>query len=260
MQKAEPLSPEQVIQNLQDWYASPAGEHLYEELQDCLSQVLPGLFGYYAVQVGALSDEADLLQSSRIGQKIYMTLEPRQGTVAASPLALPFQHDSLDLVVLLHTLDFSPDPHQVIREAHRVLISEGHLVVVAFNPLSMIGLAKLALLRSRKVPWSGHFYTARRLKDWFTLLDLAVIDTRHTGLRPPVRNLRVQQRLGFLSHARQYGFARLGNVQIFVVKKQVLTLTPQLQPWRSPKPVLPVNVAEPSAREANRARAGQYLH
>ena len=260
MQELEPFSPVQVIQSLRDWYASPAGEHLYEELQDSLSQVLPGLFGYYAVQVGALSEEADLLQSSRIGQKIYMTLEPRQGTVAASALALPFQHDSLDLIVLLHTLDFSPDPHQVIREAHRVLISEGHLVVIAFNPVSMMGLAKLALLRSRRVPWSGHFYTARRLRDWFSLLDLAVIETRHIGLRPPVRNLRIQQRLGFLSHAKRYGLARLGNVQVFVAKKRVLTLTPRPQPWRATNPVMPVNVAEPSAREANHARAGRYLH
>ena len=88
MQKAEPLSPEQVIQNLQDWYASPAGEHLYEELQDCLSQVLPGLFGYYAVQVGALSDEADLLQSSRIGQKIYTT-QTHPTPVSYTHLTLP---------------------------------------------------------------------------------------------------------------------------------------------------------------------------
>lgn len=260
MRESEPFSSLQMTRSLQDWYASPAGAHLYEELQGSLARVLPGLFGYYAVQVGALADQADLLQSSRIGHKVYMTLEPRQGTVAASPLALPFQHDSLDLMVLLHTLDFSPDPHQVLREAHRVLISEGHLVVIAFNPLSMMGLAKLALLRSRKAPWGGHFYTAKRLRDWFSLLDLAIMETRHIGQRPPVRNLRMQQRLGFLDHASRYGLARLGSVQIFVVKKRVLTLTPRPQPWRAPKPVLPVNVAEPSAREANHARAGRYLH
>lgn len=260
MRESEPLSALEVIRDLQDWYASPAGEHLYGELQASLSRVLPGLFGYYAVQVGALSEEVDLLQSSRIGRKIYMTLEAGQGTVSASPLALPFQHDSLDLIVLLHTLDFSPDPHQVLREAHRVLISEGHLVVIAFNPISMMGLGKLALLRSRKAPWSGHFYTARRLRDWFSLLDLAIMETRYIGLRPPVRNQRVQQRMGFLAGAGHYGLARLGSVQIFVAKKRVLTLTPRPQPWRTPKPVLPVNVAEPSAREANHARAGRYLH
>ncbi|MCY3803685.1 MAG: methyltransferase domain-containing protein [Gammaproteobacteria bacterium] len=260
MRESEHLSPVEVIRDLRDWYASPAGEHLYKELQGSLSGVLPGLFGYYAVQVGALSKEIDLLQSSRIGRKIYMTEEPCQGTVSASPLALPFQHDSLDLMVLLHTLDFSPDPHQVLREAHRVLISEGHLVVIAFNPISMMGLGKLALLRSRRVPWSGHFYTARRLRDWFSLLDLVIMETRYIGMRPPVRNQRVQQRLGFLGRASHYGLARLGIVQIFVVKKRVLTLTPRAQPWRAPKPVLPVNIAEPSAREANHARAGRYLH
>ena len=88
MRESEPFSSLQMTRSLQDWYAGPAGAHLYEELQGSLARVLPGLFGYYAVQVGALSDQADLLQSSRIGHKVYMTLEPRQGTVAAQPAGL----------------------------------------------------------------------------------------------------------------------------------------------------------------------------
>ena len=245
---------------LQGWYASPAGQVLYAELQDTLDQLLSGLFGYYALQVGALSLQADPLQSSPIGQKVYMTLDTECGTLAASPLALPFQQDTLDLIVLLHTLDFSHDPHQVLREAHRVLISEGHLVLVGFNPVSMMGLGRLALKHTSRVPWVGHFYTAKRLKDWFSLLDFSVVQTEYVGLRPPVQNMRVQQRLQFLNHAGRYGLARLGGVRIFVAKKRVLTLTPRLQPWRPRQRVLPVNVAEPSAREASYARAGRYLH
>ncbi len=260
MQESELFRLQKVTRKLQDWYANPAGQILYGELRDKLAQLLPGLFGYYALQVGALSKEVDLLQGSTIGQKIHMTLGPEQGTVAANPLALPFQQDMLDLIVLLHTLDFSHDPHQVLREVHRVLISEGHLVLIGFNPISMMGLARLALLRSKRVPWTGHFYTARRLRDWLSLLDFAIIGTEYIGLRPPVQNLQVQQRMKFLSHASRYGLARLGGVQIFVARKRVLTLTPRLQPWRPRQRVLPVNIAEPSAREANHARAGRYLH
>ena len=245
---------------LQDWYASPAGQVLYSELHDTMSRLLSGLFGYYALQVGSLSGKTDLMHGSPIGQKIHMAPDPGQGMLAASPLALPFQQDSLDLIVLLHTLDFSHDPHQVLREAHRVLISEGHLVLVGFNPFSMMGLTRLARLRTRRVPWVGHFYTARRLRDWFSLLDFTVVQTEYVGLRPPVQNLKVQERLQFLSRAARYGLAPLGGVRIFVAKKRVLTLTPRLQPWRPRQRVLPVNVAEPSAREASHARTGQHLH
>jgi len=36
-----------------------------------------------------------------------------------------------------HTLEFTNDPHQVLREVDRVLIPEGHVVILAFNPWSL---------------------------------------------------------------------------------------------------------------------------
>ena len=260
MQESNLFNSAKFAQELQDWYATPAGQILSNELQDKLEQLLPSLFGYYALQIGAISNDMDLLNSSSIGQKVYMAVNPEQGNVTASPLALPFPQDTLDLIVLPHTLDFSHEPHQVLREVHRVLISEGHIVLIGFNPISMMGLSKLALMRSKRVPWAGHFYTARRLKDWLSLLDFTVLGIEHVGLRPPVQNLRVQQRLEFLNKIDRYGMGRFGGVQIIVAMKRVLTLTPRPQPWRPHRRILPVNVAEPTARQANRVRASRYLH
>ena len=113
-----------------------------------------------------------------------MAVSPKQGNITASPLALPFLQDTLDLIVLPHTLDLSHDPHQVLREAQRVLIPEGHIVLIAFNPMSMMGLCKLALMGSKRIPWASHFYTARRLKDWLALLDFTVLTTAHPPVRP----------------------------------------------------------------------------
>ena len=260
MQESHLFNSAKFAQQLRDWYANPAGQMLSNELLNKLEQLLPGLFGYYALQVGGISNDMDLLSSSAIGQKIYMTETPEQGRVVASPLALPFPQDTLDLVVLPHTLDFSHEPHQVLREVHRVLIPEGHLVLIGFNPVSMMGLSKLALLRSKRAPWTGHFYTARRLKDWLSLLDFTALEIEHVGLRPPVQNLRLQQRLEFLDKADRYGMGRFGSVQIFVAKKRVLTLTQRPQSWRPRSHILPVNVTEASARQVNHARASRYLH
>ena len=245
---------------LMDWYTSPAGQVLSKELSAKLEQLLPSLFGYYALQLGQIHLDIDLLQSSAIGQKFYMAESARQGSVTASPLALPFTHDALDLIVLPHTLDFSHEPHQVLREVHRVLISEGHVVLIGFNPISMMGLSKLAFLRSKRVPWRGHFYTARRLKDWLSLLDFTVLDIQHIGLCPPIQNSNMQQRLEFINKAGRFGLGHFGGVQIFVAKKRVLTLTPKPQPWLTRRRILPVNVAEPSARQANRVGTSRYFH
>jgi SAM-dependent methyltransferase len=45
--------------------------------------------------------------------------------------ALPFPSDSIDLVVLPHSLELAHDPHQMLREVERVLRPEGRLVIAA---------------------------------------------------------------------------------------------------------------------------------
>lgn len=247
-------------QQLHNWYSTPAGQILSKELANKLGQLLPSLFGYYAIQAGSICSDMDLLESSAIGKKIYMGVNPNQGSVAASPLALPFPEDTLDLIILPHTLDFSHDPHQVLREVHRVLISEGHVVLIAFNPVSMMGLCKLALARSKRAPWAGHFYTARRLKDWLALLDFTVIETKHIGICSPLQNLHIQKRLGFFDKVNHFGMGALGGVQIFVAKKHELTLTPTPQPWRPRRRILQVNIAEPTVRQAHNVGTSRYLH
>ena len=244
-------------QQLQEWYATPAGHILYNELLVTLNTLLPSLFGYHALQIGGLADELDLMSSSTIGQKEYMTLDSQQGSLAASPLALPFPPDTLDLIVLPHTLDFSPEPHQVLREIHRVLISEGHMVLVGFNPISAIGLSKLFFVRSQRAPWAGHFYSARRLKDWMSLLDFKVVDVVHVGMRPPIQNARFQQRIQFLTKMQGIGLGGLGSLQVFIAKKRELTLTPMPQPWRQKRRMLPVNVTEPTTRNQHKNRVSE---
>lgn len=254
------------IQALQNWYASAAGQILSKEVHHKLEQLLPSLFGYYALQIGAMNNEIDLLTSSKIGHKIHIMEDPNCGSVTASSLALPFPPDTLDLIVLPHTLDFSKHPHQVLREVHRVLISEGHIVIIAFNPLSMMGLGKLAFMRSKRVPWMGHFYSARRLKDWLKLLDFSVLKIDFVGLQPPIQNSRVQQRMQFMNKVDgvglgRYRLGRFGGVQIFIAQKRELTLTPRPQPWLARRPIVPVKVTESSlSHQSNNARRSRYLH
>jgi SAM-dependent methyltransferase len=237
-------------QQLEEWYLTPAGQNLYNALQHKLEALLPGLFGYHALQIGGLADDIDLISSSKIGQKLYMTLSTEKGNVVANPLALPFPQNTLDLIVLPHTLDISPKPHQVLREIHRVMISEGHLVLIGFNPLSMMGVSKLMLMRSQRAPWAAHFYTSRRLKDWLSLLGFKLVAIEHVGMQPPIQNEKFQQRMQFLSKAERVGLGRLGGLQILVAKKRELTLTPMWQPWKPRRRMIPVGVREPTARKA----------
>ena len=53
---------------------------------------------------------------------------------------LPFASQSIDLVALPHVLEFTDDPHEVLREVARVLMPEGRLIITGFNPLSLWGM------------------------------------------------------------------------------------------------------------------------
>ena len=62
-----------------------------------------------------------------------------RSTVWCDLLDLPFEAQSVDLLVMPHTLEFTSDPHRLLREAERVLMPEGRLIILGFNSLSLWG-------------------------------------------------------------------------------------------------------------------------
>ena len=59
---------------------------------------------------------------------------------------LPFDAQSIDLILLPHALEFIDNPHEVLREVDRVLRPEGRVLILGFNPWSLFGLRRV---------WSG---------------------------------------------------------------------------------------------------------
>jgi SAM-dependent methyltransferase len=119
--------------------------------------------------------------------------------LAAEFGALPFPADSIDLVVLPHSLEFAHDPHQMLREVERVLRPEGRVVVTGFNPASLWGLrqrmARLPLGRGRAyLPRQGDFIGYWRLRDWLRLLGFTIESGQFGCWRPPMHTARWLQR------------------------------------------------------------------
>lgn len=86
----------------------------------------------------------------------------------------PLADASVDIVVLQHGLDLSQNPHQMLREASRVLIPNGYLFVIGFNPNSVWGLIKKLNIFSSKLPWVSKPIAVNRLVDWLTMVDMRV--------------------------------------------------------------------------------------
>ncbi|KUM02600.1 methyltransferase domain-containing protein [Chromobacterium subtsugae] len=157
------------------------GRYLLAREQDYFERAVADVFGYHAVQVGV--PEMDCLRGNRIPWQCRVA-EAGEVDVRCDPAFLPFENRSLDLLVMPHVLDFTTLPHQVLREADRVLMPEGRLILTGFNPLSLWGVRRLIQGRE-SVPWNGSFLTQLRVKDWLTLLDLELEEAAFMAYAPP---------------------------------------------------------------------------
>ncbi|MGE0806976.1 MAG: class I SAM-dependent methyltransferase, partial [Burkholderiaceae bacterium] len=124
-----------------DWLASAPGRYALDWQQQQFDAAVVDLFGYHAVQCGL--PELDALRENRMPHRLLACQPADEAPARPADLKLdqfeelPFGTQTLDLVVLPHVLEFALDPHQVLREADRVLRPEGRLIISGFNPASL---------------------------------------------------------------------------------------------------------------------------
>ncbi len=241
------------LQNqVETWFGSRLGQSLLIEEQACLQAKAAALFGYHVVQVGAPSREFELLKQCPARNRVILHDATNQPDIdiRADPRYLPLASDSIDGVILPHTLDFSPDPHQLVREVERVLIPEGKVLLSGFNPWSQWGISRLFRRHSGSMPWCGHFFTPKRVQDWFSLLGFDLEEVVYLHYRPPIHNQLVMQKLAFMERLGQHAWPMLGGVYVIQAVKRTATMTPiRMNRWRMKKRVLPT-AAEPTTRSS----------
>lgn len=226
-----------------DWFATPLGHYALTCERQYFDQVVADIFGFNALQVGM--PEMDFLRHCRI--PFHFKAAP-QGEVKTfcEPSQLPFAANSIDLLLLPHALEFSANPHQVLREAERVLLPEGHVVLSGFNPISLWGLHHVFHKRCDH-PWNGHFFALQRLKDWLALLGFEVVGGRMGCYAPPLTNEKWLARFGFLDRAGDRWWPMMGGVYFLTAKKKVPGMRLIRPHWNSAK-VAQVFVPKPTQR------------
>ena len=228
------------------WQSLPNGELILAEINQQLKGWWPKFFGYHLLKIGALSGYINTADSTI---KHQITVSPAgdkeiaHGQVISDVDDLPLLEQSVDVCLLSHCLEFSLDPHHVVREANRVLIPNGYLVITGFNPFSLAGLNCLIPYRNRQLPWNARFFSPMRVKDWLHLMGFEILtDQRclHTTLAGNVSQ-------GYIaSHWRDFAdnfISNFGSVYIIVAKKRVLPLTPIKPKWQLRPKFQPVKVS-----------------
>ncbi|KGJ89930.1 class I SAM-dependent methyltransferase [Colwellia psychrerythraea] len=223
------------------WQALPNGEVIKKAIEQELALWWPKFFGYHLVKLGALSSELEIADCT-INHQVNISVKSDLTNVVGEIDDLPLQEHSVDVCLLSHALEFSLDPHHVIREANRVLIPNGYLVLTGFNPLSLVGLNRLLPYRRSKTPWNEHFFSPMRIKDWLHLMGFEILaDQRclHSSLTGEVSFESLQSK--WHNFAKDY-LPALGSVYVIIAKKRVLPLTPIKPKWQLRPEFRPVKV------------------
>ena len=230
---------DQII-DLQDWLETPPGRYLLDWEQAQVGGAVADIFGYHALQLGLPTLAG--LQHNRMPHRWLATQRmpdsSSEGSEREIPLALvadfsalPFPSASLDLVVLPHTLEFD-DAHAILREAERVLVAEGRVLISGFNPLSLwaFRLARQRLLRTfglgrfmraDYLPIPGAFLGVWRLRDWLRLLGFEVELVRYGCYAPAVDRAVWLQRFAWLEPLGARWWPMFGAAYVLVAVKKV---------------------------------------
>lgn len=249
--------------DLDAWLEQPSGIYIHAWEQLVLDRLTADIFGFNAVQIGL--PQMNCLAASRmpnrwiindvlLSQSLPHALSnstPDTLLNSAHPVALlsnfeelPFESQSLDLVVLPHVLEFAAEPHQILREVERVLIPEGRLIICGFNKASLWG-ARQALGRltaDQFFPRDGEFISLLRLKDWLKLLNMEV-DRGHFGCYvPPINSQKWLQRFHFIETAGARWWPVLGAAYVVQAIKRVKGMHLIGPAWKNKKLRLPTAV------------------
>ena len=249
---AIPMSELQSIRNFPDFLDSAAGRYMLDWEQRQLDQAVVDIFGYHALQLGV--PRLDALRENRMPLRCLALdgtageaswIEQRQSGTAPDNLPrclaepglggrrevalvtrfdeLPFASQSIDLLVLPHVLEYAQEPHLVLREADRVLVPEGQIVITGFNPASLWG-ARHWMGRAGVRPFlpaNSQMIALPRLKDWLKLLSFEVHRGRFGCYAPPVRSESWIGRWSFMEKAGDRWWPVLGSVYTLTAVKRV---------------------------------------
>jgi SAM-dependent methyltransferase len=236
--------PEKPV-SLEEWYASPLGRHLVEHVSQRLESFLSTSFGYYALSMGCEAPACEILNNCRVKHVFRMGKGSTNVDLRMNGVALPVASDSTDLVLLMHALSQSSEPHALLREVNRVLIPDGRLVIVDFNPVSLWGIRHLLQGWLDDAPWGGHYYTAHRLKDWASLLGFEQLHHYRCGYVLPLDFERLIQRSHIFGKFSERWLAFSSAVNVLVFEKNTIPLTPIRKYWVKQQ-ILPAKVAPPT--------------
>jgi len=216
------------IYDFKDFYNSPMGGVVKHVLRQKIRSYWDNVKGLRVVGIGYTQPYLDLFAGEAercicinpAEHGSYPWPEAAQNlSVLAEETELPIETNSVDRVLLFHSLEFAELPKSNLQEIFRILKSNGRLIVLAPNRRGLWSRAEWAPF-GHGTPYSGD-----QLR--FLLRDnLFVYERSCTALYvPPFRWNIVRRSFEYFEAAMPYILPRIGGLHIVEVSKQVYSGT-----------------------------------
>ncbi|MEM7432719.1 MAG: class I SAM-dependent methyltransferase [Pseudomonadota bacterium] len=240
----------------QEWLTSALGKALLDQEQRIVEEALDGIFGEYCVQLGGWGQDHRFLRLARTQRTVLIDSGMTPATaddalVMGDFHRLPLADESVDCVLLPHTLDFTERPHAILREVHRVLRSDGYIVLLGFKTGGLWGIRRL-IPGAGLPPASGSLISDRRLRDWLQLLDIRIHGSTRYFFRWPLPGNRRATSTTWEQRGQRW-WPELAACYMLTAQKRVSTLTPVRPQWRS-KPKVVAGLAGTTNRVSKISR------
>ncbi len=160
------------------WLDTSRGQAVLSAEKTHINQAVTCLFGRSILQVGSwgrgLLSPAPHWRSGVLGPSEHVD-------VRCDLSALPLAGNSVDAVLLAHSLESAPSAHSLLREVDRALSARGQLLILGFNPHSFWGVWQWLLRRYPALPLNTRPLRSGRIQDWLRLLDYEVVECQRFG-------------------------------------------------------------------------------
>lgn len=231
---------------LRDFYATLPGRAVRRKVGHAIADLVTARsgervlgFGFATPYLSRLTDDAErVLAFMPAGQGVIDW--PQDGpscTALVEEDALPLSDASVDLAILVHAIEFSPQPAELMGEMRRVLASGGRLVIVAPN-------RRGAWVRSDISPFGhGRPYSRGQLRSLFAEAGFEA-EAWTTALHVPPAIMRSMPRTAVvLEKIGTTGWPAFSGVTCVAARKRTIegvrvrvrrVLAPALQPSLQP--------------------------
>lgn len=213
---------------MEKYYQGVLGHVFFELEKSSLNNVLEKMFGYHLLQLGGCKD-VNFISNSPVSHKIYFDFDVvdsiYDSTVQGNFADLPFLENSIDVVLAPHFFEHIDDVQEALSEIYRVLIGEGHIVVVGFNPFSLLGIANKLKLTSI-IEKKSKPISMGRMISLLHRFDFEVVNVKTFFFRPLIKNSAILKKMTFMEIVGQILLPKFGGIYILVAKKKIISLTP----------------------------------